>query len=81
VTVTVKSAGVAKPVGKVTVKVGKKSFTKTLKASNKGKVTITVRNLNKGKNQKVTAKFTPSGSTKKVLNTKTSTAKQKLTVR
>ncbi|MFD2840308.1 hypothetical protein ACFSYH_06955 [Populibacterium corticicola] len=81
VTVTVKAAGVAKPTGKVTVKVGKKSFTKTLKASNKGKVTITVSKLNKGKNQKVTAKFTPSGSAKSVLTAKTSTAKKKLTVR
>jgi hypothetical protein len=80
VSVTVKSARVTNPTGKVTVKVGTKAFTKTLKASDKGRVTITVRKLNKGKNQKVTATFTPSGSTKSLLITKTSAAK-KLTVR
>ncbi len=79
VTVTVKSSRLTKPTGKVTVKVGSKSFSKTLKASNKGKATITIKNLNKGKNQKVTATFTPTGTAKSVLNTKTSAAK-KLTV-
>lgn len=72
VTVRVKATGLAKPVGKVTVKVGSKTVTKALKASAKGKVTITLPKLSTKATYKVTATFTPSGTTAKVLKTSTS---------
>lgn len=73
-TVSVKTVGVAKPTGKIKIKVGSKSVTKTLKATNKGKVSITLPKLKKGKHTlKVT--FTPSGAAKHASKTSTKTIK------
>lgn len=49
VAVTVTAAGVTGPTGKVTVKAGSKSVSVTLKAADKGKVTVTLPKLPAGK--------------------------------
>ncbi|MDM7855854.1 Ig-like domain-containing protein [Cellulomonas alba] len=72
VTVRVKATGLASPVGKVTVKVGTKTVTKAVKSSAKGRVTLTLPRLSTKATYKVTATFTPSGTTAKVLKTSTS---------
>lgn len=64
VTVRVKAAGLARPKGTVTVKYGKKSVKVKLKASKKGKVTVRLPKLKKGK-YKITVRFAASLSTKK----------------
>jgi len=48
VTVTVKASGITDPGGKVSVRVNGKTLTKTLRAADKGKVTITLPKLAKG---------------------------------
>jgi len=77
VTVTVKATGVSKPTGKVTVKVGKKTVTKTVSSSAKGKVTVTLPKQAKKGTYKVSVTYTPSGSTAKVV-TKASASSHKL---
>lgn len=74
VTVKVATTGVSKPTGKLTVKVGKKTVTKTLKSSHKGKTTVTLPKLKKGKHT-VKVTFAPSGSTKHAAKSKTSSIK------
>jgi hypothetical protein len=83
ITVRVKAAGVSKPAGTVTVKVGKKSVKATLKATHNGKVTVTVRGkaLKVAKNQKVTVLFTPNKVTGKAVVKSKVTRVGKLTVR
>ena len=79
VTVTVKATGVSKPTGKVTVKVGSKTVTKTVSSSAKGKVTVTLPKQAKKGTYKVSVTYTPSGSTAKVV-TKGSASSHKLTL-
>lgn len=59
VRVTVKVAGLAKPAGRLTVKVGKRSVKARLKASARGKVTVRLPKLRKGK-YKVRVSYRPS---------------------
>lgn len=72
VTVKVKATGLTKPTGTVTVKVGSKSVTKTLKASAHGRITITLPKLSTKATYKVTATFAPAGSSAKVVAKATS---------
>lgn len=80
-TITVKANGAARPTGKVTIKVGKRTFTKTLKAKNNGKLTVTLPKLKKG-TYKVTAKYSgntaiKAATTKKTVKLKVTKAKKK----
>lgn len=62
VAVTVKASSVAQPAGKVTVKYGSKTKTVTLKASAKGRVTVTLPKLKKG-SYKVVVTYTDAYGT------------------
>jgi len=63
VTVSVVTPGVKKPTGVVKVKVGGKTYSATMRSTSKGKVTVTLPKLAKGRHS-IKATFTPSGSTK-----------------
>lgn len=65
--VKVSTPGNPRPTGTIRVKVGKKTVKTTLKASHNGTAKITLKGskLAKGKKQKVSVSFTPSGSTAK----------------
>lgn len=82
ITVTVKTPGVAKPTGTVVVKVGSKTVKASLKASNAGKIRVTLKgkSLKVGKNQKVTVQFVPSGSTASAVEKSAVVSAGKLTV-
>ncbi|WP_313276917.1 Ig-like domain-containing protein [Timonella senegalensis] len=79
--VTVKVPGTSKPTGKVTVTVGKKTFTKTVSSSQAGKVTVYLYGLSTGSNQAVKVKFTPSSSTAKFSKSSATTTVGKITVK
>lgn len=79
--VTVKVPGTSKPTGKVTVTVGKKTFTKTVSISHAGKVTVYLYGLSTGSNQAVKVKFTPSSSTAKFSKSSATTTVGKITVK
>jgi Flp pilus assembly protein CpaB len=72
---------VAKPTGKVTVKVGKKTYKATLKASHKGKVSLALKGLKAGKGQAVKVKFTPTGKTAKAVKSSKNTTVAKIAVK
>jgi hypothetical protein len=79
--VTVKVPGTSKPTGKVTVTVGKKTFTKTVSSSQAGKVTVYLYGLSTGSNQAVKVKFTPSSSTAKFSKSSATTTVGKITIK
>lgn len=81
VAVKVRVPGTSKPVGTVKVTIGKKSFSKKVTASAKGKVTVSVKGLAVGKKQAVKVKFVPSGSTAKFSKSSAVTVVGKLTVK
>mgnify|MGYP002079102753 CR=1 FL=1 len=72
VTVT---AAIAKPTGTVTVTVNGKTVKKTVKAGDKGKVSIKLPKIAKAGGYKVTVKFAPSGDTKKSTTTSSTVSK------
>ncbi len=63
-TVTVKAKGVARPTGKIVVTVGKKKVAKKLKARHKGKITVKLPKVKRGKH-KVRANYKGSKTVKK----------------
>ena len=79
VVVRVKVSGYAKPAGTVRIKYGKKTVKAKLKASAKGKVTVRLPKLTKGR-YKLTVRFTASAKTKKYV-TKPKATKVTLRVR